>query len=195
MPEMTAVERAFCQSAPWRAFTRRVVLPWALQGERPAGDGLEIGGGSGAMAAALLRSFPGLRLTVTDYDDAMVTPARERLHPFGDRAEVRRADASSLPFADDSFDAVFSFIMLHHVIAWEQAIAEAIRVLRTGGLLVGYDLLANRLSRGVHQAEGAHHRMLELGALERELAQLPTADVQLRRGLGGLVVRFRVRKR
>jgi predicted O-methyltransferase YrrM len=39
-----------------------------LAGEQPAGEGLEIGAGSGAVTAQLLSAFPGLRIVATDYD-------------------------------------------------------------------------------------------------------------------------------
>src|SRR5437588_10461799 len=104
MPAMSPFEPAFCRSAPWRLFARRLVLPWALQGTRPAGRVLEIGAGSGAMAAELLSMFDDLTMCVTDYDEAMVVAAAERLAPFGARAECRLADATALPFPDDSFD-------------------------------------------------------------------------------------------
>lgn len=89
------------------------------------------------MADHLLAMCPGLRMTVTDYDEAMVGVARTRLARFADRVCAQQADATHLPFPDDRFDAVLSFIMLHHVIAWEIAVDEAIRVLRPGGVLIG----------------------------------------------------------
>src|SRR6266536_4250445 len=104
MPEMTFLEQGFCRSAPWRYLARHAVLPWALQGARLSGDVLEIGSGSGAMAAELLRRFPDIRLTATDYDDSMVDVSRERLRDFGDRVELKQADATQLPFPDESFD-------------------------------------------------------------------------------------------
>ena len=58
MPVMSALEGAFCRSAPWRALARRTVLPWALGGEHLTGDVLEIGGGSGAMADGIAQLFP-----------------------------------------------------------------------------------------------------------------------------------------
>lgn len=76
MPVMSGVESAFCRSAPWRSFARGRVLPWALDGLRLCGDVLEIGGGSGAMADGVARTFPAVRLTVTDVDEAMVAGAR-----------------------------------------------------------------------------------------------------------------------
>jgi SAM-dependent methyltransferase len=107
---------------------------------------------------------------------------------------VRQADATDLPFRDDRFDAVLSFIMLHHVIHWETALGEAIRVLRPGGVLVGYDLVASRPARWLHQAEGARHRLMAPGGLRHRLADLSTEVVRLRPGLAGLVVRFTARK-
>lgn len=167
MPEMTSFEQGFCRSAPWRWFARHAVLPWALQGERLSGDVLEIGSGSGAMAAEMLRRFPDVRLTATDYDDAMIDDARDRLREFGDRVDVKQADATQLPFPDESFDTVLSFIMLHHVVDWEKAIAEAVRVLRPGGRLLGFDLLDNPSARIFHRAEHSPHRMMRWGELRR----------------------------
>jgi ubiquinone/menaquinone biosynthesis C-methylase UbiE len=194
MPAMSRFESAFCRGAGWRAFASRIVLPWALQGEQLSGDVLEIGGGSGAMAARLLTTRPGVRMTVTDYDEAMVAAARAQLAPFADRAQVWQADATDLPFPDDRFDAVLSFIMLHHVIAWEATVGEAVRVLRPGGVLVGYDLVAGRPARWLHQAEGARHRLMTLGELRDRLAELSVEAVQLRPSLAGLAVRITARK-
>ncbi len=194
MPAMSRFECVFCRGAGWRAFAGRVVLPWALQGERLDGEVLEIGGGSGAMAARLLASRPSVRMTVTDYDEAMVEASRTRLAGFADRAGVRQADATRLPFRDGRFDAVLSFIMLHHVIDWEAALAEAVRVLRPGGVLIGYDLVASRPARWLHQAEGAGHRLMTRAQLRDRLDDLPVETTTLRPGLAGLVVRFRARK-
>src|SRR5262249_43715690 len=116
----------------YRLIARRVLLPWMLQGERPSGEGLEIGGGSGAMSAQLLMAFPGVRMVVTDYDPDMTAAAQRTLAPFGERARAERADAADLPFADGRFSFVLSAAMLHHVVAWENALAEALRVLRPG---------------------------------------------------------------
>ena len=71
----------------------------------------------------------------------MVAVARQTLAPFGDWASAQRADAADLPFEDGRFSVVLPAAMLHHVMAWEEALAKAVRVLRSGGLLFGYDLL------------------------------------------------------
>jgi ubiquinone/menaquinone biosynthesis C-methylase UbiE len=146
------------------------------------------------MAAEVLRRFPDLRLTATDYDQSMVDVARGRLREFGDRVDVKQADATQLPFPDESFDAVVSFIMLHHVIDWEKAIAEAVRVLRAGGRLLGFDLLASRPMQWLHQADRSTHRMMRWEELRRETQDLPLLGV-LNRSAGGLTVRFDLQKR
>jgi ubiquinone/menaquinone biosynthesis C-methylase UbiE len=185
---------AVCRSGPWRAVTRRVVLPWALQGFEPHGDVLEVGAGSGAMAAELLARYPQPRLTVTDFDPAMVDAAGSRLARFGARVTLRQADATALPFPDDSFDAVLSWIMLHHTVEWEQAVAECVRVLRPGGHLVGYDLLKTPPLRMLHR-DGPDQRLVSLAELRALVGGLPVAEAVVTPGLGGLVVRFRLRKR
>ena len=127
------------------------------------------------MAARLLTDFPELRVVATDYDPELVAVTAQSLKPFGERASVQRADAAALPFPDGRFDIVLSFAMFHHVADWERALAEAARVLRPGGRLVGYDL--SRLRQ-----------------LEAELRRLPVHDVRTRRSLAGLLLRFSVTK-
>jgi SAM-dependent methyltransferase len=193
MPTMSRFQAAFCRSPAWRGVARRVVLPWALQGFQPAGDVLEVGAGSGAMAAELLVANPRVTLTVTDIDPAMVDAARQRLQPFGVRAVAREADATALPFDDGSFDVVLSWVMLHHTGDWERALAEAARVLRPGGSIVGYDLLSTPPVRALHRADdGARFmRRAELGAA---ISRLPIGPASVRLSLAGLVVRFALTK-
>jgi SAM-dependent methyltransferase len=193
MPEMSRSAQLVCRSAPWRVVAGRVVLPWALQGIGLTGDVLEIGCGSGAMAAEVLRRYPDARMTATDYDDSMVDAARRRLAPFGPRAQVRQADATALPFPDASFDVALSFIMLHHVVQWEQAVAELVRVLRPGGRLVGYDLLGDR--RGHRPQHGHDHRLMRSTELRERFRELGVEDAKVSPGLGGLVARFTARRR
>jgi SAM-dependent methyltransferase len=195
MPTMSKVEAAFCRSTPWRLLAGRVILPWALQGRSLTGEVLEVGGGSGAMAAQLASRFPDLRLTVTDFDGAMVAGADERLRRFGSRVTAQQADATALPFESGRFDTVLSFIMLHHVVEWERAIAEAVRVLRPGGRLLGYDLLATGPARLIHRLDGSRNRLMGREELRPVLEDQPVDDVDVRPALGGLVVRFSARRR
>lgn len=196
MPAMTKFEAVLCRSAPWRAVTRRVVLPWALQGFRPEGHVLEIGAGSGAMAQQLLESFPSVSVTATDFDDEMVASIAARLAPFGDRAAARQADATALPFEDGTFDAVLGWVMLHHTVEWEKALDEALRVVRPGGHVVGYDLLSTPPMRSLHRHQGDGHRtrVMRLPELRDYVSSRPVEQPRITPGLGGLVARFVLRK-
>lgn len=186
---MSVVEQAFCRSASWQIFTRRVILPWALQGLRPHGQLLEIGAGPGAMASDTARRFPDLRVTVTDIDPAMVESARQRLASHT-RVSVEQADVTDLPFGDQSFDYVASYLMLHHVIDWKRAIAEATRVLRPGGTFIGYDLTKTRAAGWIHQVDRSPYRLIAIDEFEPAFEQSGLETVGIRQGLGGYVVRF-----
>ena len=195
MPEMSALARSFCTSPPYRALARWVLLPWALQGLSLSGEALEIGSGSGAMAAQLLRKFPALRLVATDYDPEMVAVAERSLARFGQRATAQRVDAAALPFPDGRFDVVLSFAMLHHVGDWAGATAEAIRVIRPGGYFVGYDLLHGAPLHHGHHDGPRSTGMMGPGQLEALLGQLAVTDVRTRRSAGGFALRFFAKRR
>jgi SAM-dependent methyltransferase len=62
--------------------------------------------------------------------------------------------------------------MLHHAVAWEEALAEALRVLRPGGRLIGYDLLDVTPIRLLHFGAAHDARMLRAGQLAAEFARL-----------------------
>ncbi len=147
------------------------------------------------MAAELLRRYPDVRITATDFDPAMVELAGETLRPFRERATVRQADATSLPFEAEIFDCVLSFIMLHHVGRWEDALADSARVLRAGGLLAVYDLVESAVTRALHRLGPSHgERLVGLDELEPLLARLPLTQIDVTPSIG-LLVRFSARKR
>lgn len=180
MAHMSDLESVFCRTPMWRVFARRFVVPRVLPDDLGP-EVLEIGCGSGAMAAEVLRARPGIaRYVATDIDPAMVALARRQLDGLGGRAEAREVDASGLPFADGSFDAVCSWLMLHHTITWEQVLADAVRVLRPGGLLAGYDLADSRRSRLVHTLTRSAVRMIDPADLETELGRLGLSAIDVR---------------
>jgi SAM-dependent methyltransferase len=94
-------------------------------------DVLEIGVGLGAdhqrFAAA------GARLHGVDLTERAVAHTRARLATCGLQSALQVADAENLPYADASFDIVYSWGVLHHSPDTPKAIAEVRRVLRPGG--------------------------------------------------------------
>lgn len=51
----------------------------------------------------------------------------------GLQVDLRKADATRLPYADDYFDCVYSFGVLHHIPEIETVVSEIERVLKPGG--------------------------------------------------------------
>ncbi|MGH2933060.1 MAG: class I SAM-dependent methyltransferase [Gaiellaceae bacterium] len=96
-------------------------------------DVLEIGCGTGVHAKLLAGA--GARVTAVDLTPTAVELTRRRLELAHLAADVREADAESLPFADSSFDFVWSWGVIHHSESTDRVIAEIARVLRPGGHL------------------------------------------------------------
>jgi len=94
---------------------------------------LEIGVGLGSDFLRFVRA--GARATGVDLTQHAVELVRRRLDLEGLHADVLQADAEQLPFADASFDRIYSWGVLHHSPDTVRAVREAIRVLRPGGRL------------------------------------------------------------
>jgi ubiquinone/menaquinone biosynthesis C-methylase UbiE len=91
---------------------------------------LELGTGTGTGALLIAREFPRARVRGVDLSEEMVRRAQRRigLDPEG-RVAFRVADASALPYEDESFDLVAELNM-------PPFFAEIGRVLRPGGYVV-----------------------------------------------------------
>ncbi len=92
---------------------------------------LEIGVGAGTDFTNWVRN--GAIATGVDLTAHGVALTKERLALEGLQADVRQADAENLPFADNSFDIVYSLGVLHTPPNPEKCVAEAYRVLKPGG--------------------------------------------------------------
>jgi SAM-dependent methyltransferase len=95
----------------------------------PVRDVLEVGGGRSGLTALL---YPNAQIVNLDLNGEYESA------PCNRRPGVRFlcGDATDLPFAGESFDAVTMFDLLEHVVDDGQAVREAFRVLRPGGFLL-----------------------------------------------------------
>jgi ubiquinone/menaquinone biosynthesis C-methylase UbiE len=124
------------------ALTHRVLDWLALRARKPDADlvrsllavhegdrVLDVGGGTGAQAEAMLADC---RVTVVDPDSRRVAYGRLR------RPAIRfvEAAAESLPFPTRSFDAAMALVALHHMEHQPAVMEELRRVLAPGGRLV-----------------------------------------------------------
>ena len=92
---------------------------------------LEIGVGMGADYLEWLKA--GALATGVDLSGASIERARQRAELAGYHPDLRVADAEQLPFADNSFDVVYSYGVMHHSPNTAQCVREARRVLKPGG--------------------------------------------------------------
>jgi SAM-dependent methyltransferase len=90
---------------------------------------LEIGCGYGGMLAYVADKGAKTAAGI-DVDPERVNLGRRRL---GDRAELRVADASALPYPDSSFDIIICDSVLEHVHDLHATLSEVHRTLRPGG--------------------------------------------------------------
>jgi len=96
-------------------------------------DVLEVGVGMGADHLQWARARP-RSLTGVDLTPRAVEFTARRFRCDGFRSDLRVADAENLPFADTSFDIVYSWGVIHHSPDTPRAFAEIARVLRPGGV-------------------------------------------------------------
>ena len=92
---------------------------------------LEIGVGMGADYLEWLKA--GAQATGIDISGISLERARRRCESAGFLPDLRVADAEHLPFADESFDVVYSYGVMHHSPDTERCLQEARRVLKPGG--------------------------------------------------------------
>ena len=111
-------------------------IPQVIRGK----EVLEIATGPGLLAKHVAPAAE--RMIATDYSDGMIREALKGERPANLTFEV--ADATALPYAEDSFDAVLIANALHVMPQPEKALSEIDRVLRPGGVLIAPNFVEHR---------------------------------------------------
>ncbi len=98
---------------------------------------LDIGCGTGTFAVAIKRWSPGAEVTGLDPDPKALARSRRKADRAGVSIRFDQGFANALPYADASFDRVFSSLMFHHLPHSTKlaTMREVCRVLKPGGSL------------------------------------------------------------
>jgi ubiquinone/menaquinone biosynthesis C-methylase UbiE len=96
---------------------------------------LDVGCGTGTLAVLIKRLHPHVDVVGLDPDPKVLARAGRKAEGAGVSIRVDRGFSDELPYADASFDRVFSTFMLHHLEAdeKEKTMREVRRVLKPGG--------------------------------------------------------------
>nr|HID15091.1 class I SAM-dependent methyltransferase [Anaerolineae bacterium] len=141
----------------------------------PAPLVLDVATGTGRLPRALLRQ-PAFRghIIGLDLSRRMLREAVRRTAQFADRLTFVWQDARHLPFDDDTFDAVTCLEALEFTPDPRAVLAELVRVLRPGGVL----LVTNRVGRDAKLLPG---RAFPRDEFEHLLRAFPLDEVKVDR--------------
>ena len=142
---MSATEASYDRWADaYRDWWAPVIAPWAIRlldrlemldlADRPA-TLVDIGTGSGTLALAALRRWPGVRAIGVDPARRLLEMAEDGARGAGmlDRLTTRVGEAARLPLPDAAADVAVSSFVLQLTPSRAAAVREAFRVLRPGG--------------------------------------------------------------
>lgn len=144
---------------------------------------LDLGCGTGRHAFEAYRR--GARVIAVDTDDTVLKDVEGMFQamaevgeaPAAARAWSLRADGSSLPFPDGTFDRVIISEVLEHLSDDRAVLREVVRVLAPGGQVAATvprwlpERICWALSDAYHQVEGGHVRIYRRGQLLTRLRE------------------------
>lgn len=127
---------------------------------------LDVATGTGRLPLALLRQpdFCG-RIIALDLSRRMLTLAAQKTTAYQHRLTLLWQDATTLPFGDNTFDAVTCLEALEFLPNGRATLAEMVRVLRPGGILFS----SNRIGPGIRWMPGRTMSREQLSALLQSL--------------------------
>jgi len=115
---------SFGQDRLWRRKVLKAVNPQSGQ------TVLDLAAGTGS--SSIVFAKPGVKVIASDFSEGMLAVGRKR-HP---ELEFVYADATALPFENESVDAVTISFGLRNVVDPNKALTEMLRVLKPGGVVV-----------------------------------------------------------
>jgi len=149
----------------WRKKTTAIIAP------KPGMQILDLAAGPGSSSEPLYKA--GATVFATDFSEGMLAQGR-KARPY---LNFSKADALNLPFEDSRFDVVTISYGLRNTVKYEKALAEALRVTKTGGRIViaEFSHPTNRIFRTIY----TKYLMRLLPAIAKKTASNPDAYVYL----------------
>lgn len=123
-------------SAGMHRVWKDAMVAWLHPPQRRGWSALDIAGGTGDIAFRIVEaSRKNADVTISDVNPSMLNEGRKRASDLGYEGLTHfiEANAEHLPFPDDAFDACTISFGIRNVPNIERALAEAFRVLKTGG--------------------------------------------------------------
>ena len=152
----------------WLLGADKAKLPLIEQAEIKSGFRvLDIGCGTGSMAVMIKRMHPTAEVVGIDPDPMALSVAERKAKRAGVSVELDRGFADHMPYADASFDRVFSSFMFHHLPADEKSatLGEIRRVLKAGASLHLLDFVR---AHGTHSKTEKHGLLVHRGGAAAE---------------------------
>ena len=133
----------------------------AFLGDVPAGGVLvDVGGGWAWHWRRLDGERPDVSVVVVDFVRENLRHAARMLGPLlNQQVFLVHGDATKLPFPSSVFDGYWSVQALQHIPDFEQAVTEALRVLRPNGLFACYSLNRARLIELAYRLTGRQYQV------------------------------------
>jgi demethylmenaquinone methyltransferase / 2-methoxy-6-polyprenyl-1,4-benzoquinol methylase len=149
----------------WRKATTAIIAP------KPGMQILDLAAGPGSSSEPLYKA--GATVFATDFSEGMLAQGR-KARPY---LNFSKADALNLPFEDNRFDVVTISYGLRNTVKYEKALAEALRVTKTGGRIViaEFSHPTNRVFHTIY----TKYLMRLLPAIAKKTASNPDAYVYL----------------
>jgi ubiquinone/menaquinone biosynthesis C-methylase UbiE len=135
---------------------------------------LDVGCGTGTLAiAAKRRVGPTGKVYAIDASPEMIAKARKKAKTAGVEVVFKSGIVEALPFQEESFDAVLSTLMLHHLpaAAREQCAREMRRVLKPGGRVLALDFASSGKKKGLLGRLHRRHGSIKLNDIIAVLSQ------------------------
>jgi ubiquinone/menaquinone biosynthesis C-methylase UbiE len=128
-----------------RAINERFVEDF-LQVWTGNGPVLDVGTGTAQIPILLCQRLPQVEVVAIDYAEQMLKIAELNVKKseLQDRLRLERCDAKRMPFSDQSFPAVISNSIVHHIPEPRDVLREMARVIQPGGVVFVRDLLRPR---------------------------------------------------